>query len=115
MHFKMLIFATTAFFVAAFPALGFAGQASKAIEALTEDRKAEIFKTLIISSGEKCEKVIRIFFKGENDSDDSAYYAVRCSGKTDWVVSIENSGGMSSRVTSCVTLKLVGVSCWNPI
>jgi hypothetical protein len=115
MYAKLFTFVAITIFVSAFPTFGWAGKASEAIEALNEARKADIFKALVISSGEKCEKVIRVFFKGDNESDDSAYYAVRCSGKTDWVVSVKNSGGMSSRVTSCAFMKLVGVSCWNPI
>jgi hypothetical protein len=95
--------------------VSFAGNASTAIEALTVQKKAELFKALIISAGESCSEVSRVVFKGENRSDDSAYYAVRCSIKSDWVVSIKNSGGMSSRVTSCATLKLLGLACWDPI
>lgn len=92
-----------------------AGAASDTINALPEQRRADLFRQLLVSGGETCGAVTNVFFKGNNSSDNgAAYYAIRCDPGGDWMVTVQNGGNMATRVTSCAVIKLVGVECWTP-
>ena len=90
------------------------GSASDAIDGLNRQKQTDIFRKLINSADSQCDKVTKIFYKGDNTKDDSAYYAVRCHDGSDWMVSVQNGGKMGTRVTSCAMIKLVGLACWDP-
>lgn len=94
------------------PSEALAGRASDLIAALPEGEVRHAMSQLL--AGEKCGEVERVFFKGDNVKDDSAYYVVRCLSGDDYMISIKNSGNMATRITSCAVLRLVDVECWKP-
>jgi len=90
-----------------------AGRASEMIEALSDARRREVLTELL--ADESCGEVTEIFFKGNNASDnDAAYYAARCSNGSDYLISIQNSGNMATRISSCTSMSLLGINCWDP-
>ena len=50
-------------------------------------------------------------YKGKVD-DGSAYYALTCRNGNNWMVTLVDDAEGSSRVTSCATMKMVGVDCF---
>lgn len=98
-----------------FASLAHGGEAHDVISKMLPANRDAIFQGVVKSGGNQCGEVTRVFYKGENVSDNSDYYAVRCDPGGDWVISIENVGNKGMRLVSCGVLKAVGVSCWDPI
>ena len=83
----------------------------RTLEAQPDAKKAQVLRSLVNSVGYPCDHVTTIMFKGATE-EKAGYWAVACADGGNWLVSVANDSGGSSRITSCAILKRVGVECW---
>ncbi len=96
------------------PAYAMAGESSRLLERMPEAKRLDTLATVVRSVGDDCDTATKYFYKGEEPKSNQDFFAVRCGDGKDYLVAIENTGNMSSTVTECNVLKLVGVECWTP-
>jgi hypothetical protein len=71
----------------------------------------ERIRNLIVSNGEVCQKVTRVFFSGE--ARGNKMYSVSCGGNREYFLSIGNNSG---NIMTCQQLKMIArVDCFRKL
>lgn len=87
------------------------GEAYRLLSAKGEADQRAILAGAFAGTGLTCAAPSRLFYKGEGSGSD--FWALRCR-EGDFLVRIENTGGMRATVLECPVAKAMGLECWAP-
>jgi hypothetical protein len=83
------------------------------MEAKSLDEQREILSLAVRSGAHECPQVADHVYVGEKEEID--FFSVRCSDGLEYMVSIESTGQMQSRVMLCRVLQALGVYCFQKL
>ena len=90
-----------------------AGEAARLMHSKTLDEQREILSHAVRSAGHQCARVQAHLYVGDKRALD--FFSVRCEDGTAYMVSIESTGEMQSRVMMCSVLGALGVQCFHEL
>jgi len=106
---KMIVSAS--FLIALINAAAAAGNLSHSfLMDQSEAKRAKLFGEILTESGKACVGT-KTFFQGK-DSENSAYWSVRCDNGKEYQVLVPRSVDAKTRAMECELLKVMGLSCW---
>lgn len=89
-----------------------ANEAHQRIQAMTEVQRQTLLSRYMSSTKENCTAVNKTFYQGE-DKAGNAYWNVRCTSGSSFVVTLANDSKGSTKVLDCKALKaLKAGSCF---
>jgi hypothetical protein len=77
------------------------------------DEQREILLHAVRSAGHQCARVQDHLYGGDRSALD--FFSVRCEDGIEYMVSIESTGEMRSRVMMCSVLQALGVQCFQAL
>jgi hypothetical protein len=88
------------------PLLASGNDAHNILMGMSDANRKTAFAGLLNASNESCGQVTQTFFH-VIDGTGAAQWAVRCSNKRAYLISVANDKGGSTRILDCATLKLM--------
>jgi hypothetical protein len=93
--------------------LAWAGEPARLMEAKDVDEQREILLHAVRSAGHECARVSDHMYAGDKGGLD--FFSVRCADGTEYMISIEGTGEMQSRVMMCRVLQALDVHCFQKL
>lgn len=89
----------------------FANPAHDTLASMTEAKRAAALTAYMSSSGESCGTVTKTFFQGL-DQTDRAYWNVKCSDGSTYLIQVDSDSGGSTKILDCSMMAALNTPCF---